>query len=86
MSSVGTPEFQGLYSQLQELLQSDTQLADIGDIGLHRRTESYTESLQHNENDMDLNMRQVPNIYRHIIWSILAIFPRALGVPHYRLK
>jgi len=57
VSSVGTPEFQGLYSQLQELLQSEPQLADIGDIGLNRRTESYTESLQHND-DMDLNMRQ----------------------------
>lgn len=56
-ASVGTPEFQGLYSQLQELLQAEPQLADITDVGMNRRTESYTESLHHND-DMELSMRQ----------------------------
>lgn len=56
-ASVGTPEFQGLYSQLQELLQAEPQLADITDVGLSRRTESYTDSLHHND-DMELSMRQ----------------------------
>lgn len=56
-ASVGTPEFQGLYSQLQELLQAEPQLADITDVGISRRTESYTDSLHHND-DMELNIRQ----------------------------
>lgn len=28
-----TPEFQGLYSQLQELLQQEPHLADVADVG-----------------------------------------------------
>lgn len=56
-STVGTPEFHSLYSQLQDLLQAEPQLVDITDVGISRRTESYTDSLQHND-DMDLNMRQ----------------------------
>ena len=57
-STVGTPEFHSLYSQLQDLLQAEPQLVDITDVGISRRTESYTDSLQNND-DMDLNMRQV---------------------------
>jgi hypothetical protein len=56
-ASVGTPEFQGLYSQLQELLQAEPLLAEITDGGMSRRPDSDPDSLHHND-DMELNIRQ----------------------------
>ena len=61
-----TPEFQGLYSQLQELLQQEPHLADVADVGgtliqpqrrFPQQREIYN-SVEQDDNDM-MQVRQV---------------------------
>lgn len=66
MDTRGTPEFQGLYSQLQELLQQEPHLADVADVGGSMITQPIRRSYPVNQREMsyseDNDMMQVRQV------------------------